>query len=158
MAGASPRHNVITANVSRELSNKLKGKSCAVVSADLLVRTPTTGLLTYPDVVVCGKPILDDEKRILLNPIMMVEVLSESTKDYDRGGKFECYREIESFTEYILVAQERFHVEHFVKQADGSWLLRETGNLEKSLKLESVGCEFSLAEIDYNFDFFEGEE
>ncbi len=160
MAGASPRHNLLTANIVGELRAKLKGKPGAVVSADLLVKTSKTGLHTYPDVVVvCGKPTLDEkEKRILLNPTIIVEVLSQSTKDYDRGGKFEAYREIESFTEYILVAQERFHVEHFAKQSDGSWVMRETDSFEDSIKLQTLDSELSLQEIYYNFDFFEGEE
>lgn len=160
MAGASPRHNLITSNIVGELRAKLKGKPCAVVSADMLVKTSKTGLHTYPDVVVvCGKPVLDEkEKCILLNPTVIVEVLSNSTKDYDRGGKFEAYREIESFTEYILVAQERFHVEHFAKQSDGSWVMRETDNLEDSVKLQALDSELSLQEIYYNFDFFEGDE
>ncbi|MEW6128680.1 MAG: Uma2 family endonuclease [Acidobacteriota bacterium] len=160
MAGASPRHNLLTANIVGELRAKLKGKPCAVVSADLLVRTAKTGLHTYPDVVVvCGKPALDEkEKRLLLNPTVIVEVLSKSTKDYDRGGKFEAYREIESFSEYVLVAQDRFHVEHFARQADGSWLMRETDNLESKIKLSTLDCELELNEIYYNFDFFAGEE
>jgi Uma2 family endonuclease len=159
MAGASPRHNLLTSNIVGELRAKLKGKPCAVVSADLLVRTSKTGLHTYPDVVViCGKPVLDEkEKRILLNPTVIVEVLSNSTKDYDRGGKFEAYREIESFSEYILVAQERFHVEHFARQSDGSWVMRETDNLEDRVKLKALDAELSLQEIYYNFDFFKGE-
>ncbi len=158
-AGASPRRNPITSNIVGELRAKLKGKPCAVVAADFLVKTSKTGLHTYPDViVVCGKPALDEKEKCLrLNPTVIVEALSNSTRDYDRGGKFEAYREIESFTEYLLVAQERFHVEHFARQSDGSWLMRKTDNLEGSIKLCALDSELSLPEIYYHFDFFEGE-
>lgn len=159
MSGASPRHVLITNNISRELGNQLEGRRCAVMSSDLRVKVSETGLYTYPDVVVlCGKPLLDEKNHhTLLNPQVIVEVLSESTKNYDRAEKFEHYRTIDSFVEYVLVAQDKFHVEHFARQGDGSWVLRETNRLEDSIKLNSIGCELALARLYANYDFFEGE-
>jgi Uma2 family endonuclease len=155
MGGASPRHVLIVTNLVVGLGTQLRGKPCGVFSSDLRVKIPATGLYTYPDVVVlCDKPQYDDkQKDTLINPTVIVEVLSKSTKDYDRGEKFEQYRSIESFTEYILAAQDKFHVEHFARQTDGSWLLKETNNIEDSIKLDSIGCELQLADIYANYDF-----
>jgi Uma2 family endonuclease len=155
MAGASPRHVLIVNNSVIELGALLKGKSCRVFSSDLRVKIPATGLFTYPDVVVlCDKPQYDaKQKDTVTNPTVIVEVLSKSTKNYDRGENFEHYRSIESFTDYVLVAQDKFHVEHFAKQADGSWLLKETNNLEDSIKIDSIDCELKLIDIYANYDF-----
>ena len=120
MAGASPHHVLIVTNVASELRWQLKKRLCTVFSTDLRVKVSTTGLYTYPDVtVVCGQPQFDDEHQdTLLNPTLIVEVLSQSTKDSDRGEKFEQYRTLESLREYILIAQNRCHVEQFVRQPD----------------------------------------
>lgn len=120
MSGVSPSHVLIVSNIVAELRGQLKQKPCNVYSSDLRVRVSPTGLYTYPDVVVvCGQPQLaDEQKDTLLNPTLIVEVLSDSTQDYDRGRKFEHYRSLSSFTEYLLIAQDRCHVEHFVRQAD----------------------------------------
>ena len=107
------------------------------------------GLYTYPDVVViCGRPTYGDEHRdTVTNPQAIVEVLSKSTKNYDRGEKFEQYRKVMSFVEYLLVAQDRTHVEHYVRQADGTWLLSETDDSASTIELVSVPCRLALAEI-----------
>jgi Uma2 family endonuclease len=149
MAGASARHALIVTNVVRELSTQLKRRPCNVYSTDLRVRVSATGLYTYPDiVVVCGTPQwADDQQDTLLNPTLLVEVLSESTKDYDRGGKFEHYRTLDSLTEYLLVAQDKVHVEHFVRQPDHRWILSETNNLSDTITLEAIGCTLDLAEV-----------
>jgi Uma2 family endonuclease len=112
-------------------------------------------LYTYPDVIVlCEEPSFSDSQEdTLLNPALIIEVLSESTKDYDRGGKFEQYRTIDSFVEYLLVAQERPHVEHYVRQPDGSWLLQETNNLEDTIQLKSVPCSLRMADVYSKIDF-----
>jgi Uma2 family endonuclease len=163
MAGASPRHVLIHVlimdNLVIELGAQLKGKSCRVFSSDLRVKIPVTGLYTYPDVVIlCDKPQYDDkQKDTVTNPTVIIEILSKSTKDYDRGEKFEHYRSIESFTDYVLVAQDKFHVEHFAKQADGSWLLKETNNLEDSIKIDSINCGLKLMDIYANYDFVDQE-
>jgi Uma2 family endonuclease len=149
MAGASPTHVLIVSNIVAALHGQLRQRPCNVYSTDLRVKIHASGLYTYPDViVVCGALQFDDDHRdTLLNPTLIVEVLSESTQDYDRGGKFAQYRKIASFAEYVLVAQDECHVEHFVKQADGGWLLSETNRLEDALTLSSIACTLSLRDI-----------
>ena len=149
MAGSSPQHVLVVTNVVSELRSQLKTSPCTVYSTDLRLKVNATGLYTYPDViVVCGEPQFDDDhKDTLLNPTLIVEVLSESTKDYDRGGKFEQYRMIESFVEYVLIAQNKRHVEHFVRQADNRWLLSETNRLEDTIELTSIACNLMLTEV-----------
>ena len=149
MSGASERHVNIVANLMYLLVGQLRGRSCKAYASDLRVRVSLTGLYTYPDViVVCGQPqFADDQRDTLLNPTLIVEVLSESTKDYDRGGKFEHYRTLDSFSEYVLIAQDRCHVEHFVRQPDKRWLLAETNRLEDTIHLLSIDCDLALAEV-----------
>ena len=149
MAGATPEHVLIVTNVVSELHGQLKSRHCTVYSTDLRLKVSATGLYTYPDViVVCGEPQFDDDhKDTLLNPTFIVEVLSNSTKDYDRGGKFEQYRMLESFIEYVLIAQDKHHVEHFVKQPNNYWLFSETNHLEDALELSSIDCHLALTEI-----------
>ena len=151
MSGASKQHVLIVTNVVAELWSQLKRGPCEVYSTDLRVKVASTGLYIYPDVIVlCDEPQFSDEQKdTLLNPALIIEVLSESTKDYDRGGKFEQYRTINSFVEYLLIAQDRPHVEHYVRQGDGSWLLHETNSLEDTIHLKSVPCSLLLSEI-YN--------
>ena len=113
------------------------------------MRIPATDLFTYPDVVVvCGEPRFDDsELDTLLNPTLIVEVLSKSTEDYDRGRKFAHYRTVDSLAEYVLLAQDKVHVERFTRQAKDRWQLWETDDVDERLKLESIGCELQLREI-----------
>jgi Uma2 family endonuclease len=149
MAGASRRHVLIVTNLVAELRAQLKKRDCEVYSADMRLNVAPTGPYTYPDViVVCGEPQFSDEQKdTLINPNVIVEVLSESTQGYDRGGKFEQYRTLESFKEYVLVAQDKPHVEHFTRQSDNRWILTETNNMEDSIELSSIGCSLPLAEI-----------
>ena len=149
MAGASERHVLIVTNVVAELRGQLRRRPCTVYSTDLRVRVSPTGLYTYPDVVVvCGQAqFADDQKDTLLNPTLIVEVLSESTKDYDRGRKFEHYRTLTSLSEYVLIDQDKHHVEHFVRQPENRWLLSETNRLEDTIHLSSISCDLALAEV-----------
>jgi Uma2 family endonuclease len=150
MAGASPPHVLITGNVAAELHAQLKGRPCRVYSSDLRVRVSETGLYTYPDVVVvCGEQQFDDEKgESLLNPTLIVEVLSETTEAYDRGDKFGHYRRLPSLREYILVAQDRQWTERYTRQEEGSgWLLTEVSGPEGVVSLASIGCELALREV-----------
>lgn len=149
MSGASVRHATIVANLMYLLVGQLRGRPCKTYANDLRVRISPTGLYTYPDViVVCGQEqFADDQKDTLLNPALIIEVLSDSTKDYDRGGKFEHYRSLPSFEEYLLIAQDRCHVEHFIRQPQGRWLLAETNRIEDTLQLSSISCSLALAEI-----------
>lgn len=149
MSGASERHNQIVVNLSREVSTQFKGRSCRVYTNDMRVRITGTTRYHYPDAVaVCSAPRFDDEEKdTLINPDLIVEVLSASTEAYDRGEKFEYYRRIETFTEYVLVAQDKPHIEQFFRQANGQWLFTATSGLESFIDLTSVGCKLSLDEI-----------
>src|SRR5215510_7896482 len=149
MSGASERHVSIVANIMYLLVGQLRGRPCTVYSTDLRVRVSPTGLYTYPDVVVvCGQPqFADDQRDTLLNPTLIVEVLSESTKDYDRREKFEHYRSLASLNENVLIARDKHHVEHFVRQSDNRWLLSETNRLEDTIHLPFIDCDLALAEI-----------
>ena len=159
MGGASPRHVLIVTNVVSELRVQLKKQPCAVFSTDLRVRVSPTGLYTYPDVVVvCGKPLFSDERKdTLTNPTLIVEVLSKSTKDYDRGDKFEQYPALDSLKEYVLIAQDRHHTEHHVRQIDNTWVLSETNRVEDCIELVSIGCKLELVEIYDKVDSLEAE-
>ena len=149
MAGASSHHVLIVTNTASELRGQLKRSPCTVYATDLRVKIRLTGLYTYPDVtVVCGQPQFDDnQKETLLNPTLIVEVLSQSTQDYDRGEKFERYRTLESLMEYILIAQDKYHLEQFVRQPDHRWLFSETNRLEDTIYLFSINCNLSLVEV-----------
>ncbi len=149
MTGASRAHNLIATNLVASLHTALRGRGCEIYSSDMRVQVSTTGLFTYPDVVVvCGEPeFLDAEVDTLLNPSLIVEVLSKSTADYDRGGKFEHYRALPSLREYLVLAQDRVHAEHWVRQEGGRWLLAETGDPAAVLGLEAIGCELPLGAV-----------
>lgn len=148
MSGASRRHGLVTLNVASSLHAQLRDRPCEAFAADMRVRVPVTELFTYPDVVVvCGEPeFLDAEVDTLLNPTLIVEVLSPSTADYDRGGKFAHYRTLPSLREYLVLAQDRVHAEHWVRQEDDGWLLTETAEPQAVLTLPAIGCTLSLAD------------
>jgi Uma2 family endonuclease len=148
MTGASRRHNRIVLNISFSLDSQLRDRGCEVFASDMRLRVPAADLYTYPDVVVaCGEPRFEDsELDTLLNPVLIVEVLSKSTEGYDRGAKFEQYRTLPSLREYLLVAQDRVHVEHFVREND-RWVLTEADNLGASLELTSIGCALALSGV-----------
>ncbi|RJQ49821.1 MAG: Uma2 family endonuclease [Desulfobacteraceae bacterium] len=149
MGGASARHVLIVTNVVSELRSQLKTSPCTVYSTDLRVRVSPAGLYTYPDVVVVFNTpsFIDYRNDTLTNPLLIVEVLSEATKNYDRGEKFEQYRGIDSFKEYVLLAQDKYRLEHYVRQADGTWLFSETKRIEDTVKLASIGCSLKLGEV-----------
>ena len=113
------------------------------------------GLYTYPDIsVVCGAPRFEDDQRdTLLNPTMILEELSPSTENYDRGQKFQRYRTLPSLTEYVLIAQDAMHVEHYARQPDGHWLLTEADGPEGMLHLASIACDLALADVYEKVDF-----
>src|SRR5437763_1759978 len=121
MAGGTRAHSLIGTNIAGELRNQLKATDCVAYNTDLRVKVEATGLLTYPDVsVVCGEQrFLDDEQDVLLNPTVIIEVLSDSTEAYDRGKKFEHYRQIPSCKEYLLVSQKEPRIEQFIRQPNG---------------------------------------
>jgi Uma2 family endonuclease len=149
MAGTSYQHSVITANLVRRLGNALDGSPCRAVPNDLRVLVSASGLYTYPDVViVCGEPEFEDgEFDTLLNPTVLIEVLSPSTENYDRGAKFGHYRRIPSFREYVLLAQDRPSVDRFARQPDGTWLMTPLDQLGDELKFASITAAVSLTDI-----------
>ena len=149
MAGASEAHNLLVWNLIRELGQQLRSRPCHAYPSDMRVRVSPAGLYTYPDVVVvCGeRQFLTEQKDTLLNPTLLVEVLSPSTEAYDLGRKFDHYKSIESLGQYLLVATDRIHADLFTRQADGSWLLRSASRMEDSLDLHSVGCRLTLADL-----------
>src|SRR2546430_531531 len=137
MAVTSERHVSIVANVMYLLIGQLKGRPCKAYASDMRVKVSPTGLYTYPDViVVCGEPIFDDQQKdTLLNPTVLIEVLSKSTASYDRGEKFEHYRKLDSLAEYLVVAQNKYHAEHYIRQPDNRWLLSETDDRQQTIHL-----------------------
>jgi Uma2 family endonuclease len=149
MSGTSREHILVAGNVFASLHQQLRRRLCEVYQADMRVKVSPTGLYTYPDVVVvCGKPQFEDaELDTLLNPTVLIEVLSPSTEACDRGAKFEQYRTLASLVDYLLIAQDRCHVEHFARQPDGRWLLSEARSLEETLRIASIECELALAEV-----------
>jgi Uma2 family endonuclease len=149
MTGASRRHNRIVLNLAVSLHTQLKErKSCEVFANDMRIRVAAAGLYTYPDIAVTCEPRFeDDELDTLLNPVLIAEVLSKSTQSYDRGDKFASYRALPSFAEYLILAQDRVHVEHSVREPDGRWVLTETDDLQSSLALPSIGCTVLLADV-----------
>lgn len=149
MTGASRRHNLVVGNVFASLHGQLRKRPCEIYPSDMRVKVSQTGLYTYPDVViVCGEPIFDDkQKDTLLNPTVLVEVLSKSTSSYDRGEKFEHYRKLDSLAEYLVIAQNKYHVEHYIRQPDNRWLLSETDDIQKTNHLSSIECDLTLADI-----------
>lgn len=148
MTGASRRHNRITLNLAIALDPLLRDKGCEVYASDMRVKVSATGLYTYPDViVVCGEPRFEDaEVDTLLNPKVIFEVLSSSTEAYDRGKKAEHFRTLASLAEYVLVSQDRVHVEHYLHLSHG-WLLTEADRPEDVIELSSVEARLTLADI-----------
>lgn len=149
MAGASRPHNLIVSNLVREIGNRLKGKPCETYPSDMRVLVAATGLYTYPDVsVACEEPeFLDSKGDVLLNPLVIVEVLSDSTEAYDRGAKFALYQKLPSLKEYILVSQNTPQVERYVRQGKESWLYSRVDVLESEVALDTLGCRLPLPEI-----------
>ena len=148
MTGASRQHNTITVNATVALYPQITQRLCEIYTNDLRVKVSATGAYAYPDIaVVCGAQFEDGEVDTLLNPIVIIEVLSKSTAARDHGEKFENYRKLDSLMEYLLVSQSRCHVEHFLRQPDDKWLLTEYNDLKDIIELPSIGCHLSLSVI-----------
>ncbi len=154
MPGASRAHNLITVHVTGELYIQLRTRSCEVYPSDMRVKVSAGGLYTYPDViVVCDEPRFEDGHfDTLLNPTVLIEVLSPSTAAYDRGEKFRRYQYLDSLCEYVLVSRDRIRVEHYLRQEDG-WELAEFRSLSDVFQLVSIGCELSLQAIYAKVNF-----
>ena len=149
MVGATRPHVLIVTGIVVGLGSQLAERPGEVYSNAMRLKVSPTGLYTYPDVmVVCGEPELDDsEFDMLLNPNVIFEVLSKSTEDYDRKTKLAHYRTIPSLLDYVLVAQDAYHLTHHSRRPDGSWESRELQGPDASLTLNSIGCKLELGEI-----------
>lgn len=155
MAGASREHNLVSLNVGAELRAALRGRPCEAYTNEMRVLVEATGLYTYPDVVVvCGGPrfLAGAELSTLLNPTVLIEVLSESTSAYDRGRKFGHYRRLGSLREYVLIDQHAPQIERYSLD-NGRWFLTDVRGLEAVLELESIGCALALSEIYARVEF-----
>lgn len=160
MAGGPPRHSLVKANTIRELSLLLKRRPCTAYDSDLRVKVAATGLYTYPDAsVICGELQFDDERSdTVVNPCLLVEVLSKSTEAYDRGKKFEHYRRIPTLQEYVLIATDSPTLERFSRNADETWTLTVVSGLDAVIHLSSIQVDLSLAEVFDKVDFTQAAE
>ena len=142
---------------SRTGASGVRRRPCKAYSSNMRVRVTPSGLYTYPDVVVvCSEPkFLDSTVDTLLNPTVIIEVLSESTEAYDRGRKFELYRSLESLAEYLLIASRRVSADLFTRQADGNWLLTAKSSLEDSIELKSVDCRLLMSDLYDKVEFIQ---
>ncbi|WP_221394035.1 Uma2 family endonuclease [Dyadobacter sp. NIV53] len=150
MAGAKYNHNRITQNLSGIAYNFFMGKSCNTFSSDMRTHIPSNSLYTYPDfIIVCGKnEFLSSQKDTLLNPHVIIEVLSESTEAYDRGEKFQLYRDIPSLKEYVLINSRKLGMEVFLKNDEGSWVLSsEAYSMDKHIEIRSVNLTLPVRDV-----------
>lgn len=150
VSGESYFHNVIVSNLLSEIQGQIREKSCNVSPSHLRIKVPDNPPYRYPDLTAnCGEPVIEKMGGVdmLVNPALIIEVLSDSTEGFDRGDKFGYYKSIESFTEYLLVAQHRPHITQFIRHGDGFWLSTEFNELADSVELRSVPCVLSLASV-----------
>jgi Uma2 family endonuclease len=149
MTGASEAHNLIVGNTLAALHAQLRRTPCRIYPSDMRVKVAATGLYTYPDLsIVCGPPqFTDDAQDTLLNPLVIIEVLSPSTERYDRGMKFQHYRTIEALLDYVLIAQDQQRIEHFARQTGGQWLLEEITKPDGVCTLSAVAATIILDDV-----------
>jgi Uma2 family endonuclease len=150
VAGATWEHNLILGDTYRELSTQLRHGSCQVVASDMRVWIPADRVYTYPDIVaVCGEPQFQDAQvDTLLNPNLVIEILSPSTEGYDRGRKFAQYRSIPTLSEYLLIAQDEYRIDYYRRAADGLWFIGDAHGLDATLTLViGGGCTLALAAV-----------
>lgn len=149
MTGASAAHNLIVANLIVEIGVQLRGRPCRIYPSDLRLAVSAAGPFFYPDLVgLCAEPrFLDGERDTLLNPEVVIEVLSPSTEAFDRGLKFSHYRAVPSLREVLLVAQDAMRIDHFVRRDDGHWLLSDHTEPGAVVELPSLGCRFELSRV-----------
>ena len=155
IAGGSFRQSLIKLNVGAEFRSALKGKSSMACDSDLRIKVSASGLYTYPDASVICEPVeFEDEHRdTVLNPVLLVEVLSPSTEAYDRGKKFEHYRRISSMRDYLLISQDAPHIEHFHRNENQTWTLTDINGMEAKVDIASLGICLQLREVYEKVDF-----
>ena len=150
MSGARFAHNQIVMNLSMDIGNQIRDKGCHVLPSDMRIKVPSYPPYRYPDLTaLCGTPEIEEISGIdmLVNPQLIIEVLSDSTAAFDRGDKFSYYKSIPSFSEYLLIAQHRPHVTQFVKHGDGFWANYEFNDLADAVELRSVSCSLQFASV-----------
>jgi Uma2 family endonuclease len=160
MSGGTLAHNRLSVNLTTGLRDKALAQGCEVLPADMRIKVPNAPPYRYGDiVVVCGPPVIERIQGldVLVNPSLIIEILSDSTEAYDRGKKFVFYKSIESFREYLLVAQDRPYVTHYPRQADGNWVRTDIVGLDGEIELVTISCKLSLREI-YAFVEFPADE
>lgn len=162
MAGETGKHGDISANFLMLVGSQLRGSECRARTKDTKVKSGALkkqfgkGMISYPDIVViCGEPEYHDKhKDVVLNPTVIIEVLSESTEEFDRGIKFMRYRNFnETLSDYILVSQDELLIEHYIKQESGDWLLKEYQGLDTTFQIASIDCSFTLKDIYDRIEF-----
>src|ERR1043165_9327432 len=155
MAGGTLQHSLIATNLAAEFRNLLKNHKCTAYNKDLRVKIEATGLFTYSDLsILCGPlEFAEGTDDTVVNPSLLVEVLSSSTEAYDRGRKFEHYRQIPTLQEYLLVNQNEPRIEQFIRESDGRWLLNDVAGMEKKLELPSLKIAISLSEVFAKVNF-----
>lgn len=153
MSGASERHNLIAGNLYALVWSQLRGGPCRAYMSDLRVKVARTSMYTYPDIVaICGERRFEDSHiDTLLNPSLIVEVLSESTEAYDRGEKFAHFRRLETLREYVLIAQDKVRIEHYQRQGE-QWVLSEISDAGDTLHLPAIDCHVAVAAIYENIE------
>lgn len=149
MSGPKVPHNIIAGNTFISVGNKLRGKFCRPFNSDQRIHIEKNTLFTYPDIsIICGDPVtLKDDDWNALNPVIIIEVLSPSTKNYDRGDKFKLYRDISTLKEYVLIDSESISIEAFCINEHGNWELNELKNIDEVLHLKSIQISLELKEI-----------
>jgi Uma2 family endonuclease len=160
MVGASEAHNLISVNVITALNNQLRTRPCKIYPSDMRVKVADTRLYTYPDIIVVygNAEFADSHFDTLVNPTVIFEILSPSTERYDRGKKFQDYRELPSLREYVLISQDSPRIERFLLQAQGTWELLDAKGLDATLDLTSIACTLALAEVYAKVTFTPDEE
>ena len=155
MTGARRNHNRITTNISRRISEQFDDRPCENFSSDMRIKVSATGLYTYPDVVAtCEEPTFeDDEVDTLLNPQMIIEVLSDSTEKYDRGEKFTQYRNVSSLKDYVLVSQKHPQVTIFSRQPDETWVMRVVDSMQSSITIPSIDVTLKMQDVYARVEF-----
>jgi Uma2 family endonuclease len=150
MTGASEAHNLIASNVTASLHRQLRGRSCRIYPSDMRLKVLETGLNTYPDLtIVCGSAQFTDpiKRDTLINPTVIIEILSPSTERYDRGLKFQNYRTIASLYDYLLIAQDTAHIERYTRHESSQWILTEVVGLDSGLSITSLSVTLDLADV-----------
>lgn len=151
MPGGSPNHSLINANAAGAMGNALRKQACRVYDSNLRIRVQAPMRYTYPDAsIICGEPCLDPDDKYhhtVLNPTLLVEVLSPDTEAYDRGAKFASYMQIDSFREYVLISQDAPRVETFLRQTGGAWRYLSWAGIETTARLESINVPLRLADV-----------